>query len=171
MCWCNPSGKENELRSRRDTSSKAQARTDTYKTDNEEHVLKSDLNSLNSVSNDKTSNRITDPIEYLDDATYFVISDNNIDTSLASECFDTDMLIKKAKMQRTLSSANETPQQRSDDPRRGGRVGFDVREAWSMETIGINHDHEQNDIFEAKTPSDAIRTSTNKLRTAGDKKP
>ena len=56
------SGEENELRSRRDTSSKAQARTDTYKIDDEEHVSKSDLNSLNSVSNDKTSNRITDPI-------------------------------------------------------------------------------------------------------------
>ena len=71
-------------------------------------------------------------------------------------------------MQRILSSTNEPPQQRSDDPRRGGRVGSDVKEAWSTEIIEISHNHEQDDIIETKIPGDAIWTSTDRLRTAED---
>ena len=109
-----------------DMTSEVQTKNDT-KADFDEKVSELNINSMNTVSNNSSNDRTADPNEYLDDVNYFVISDNRIDTSPASECFiDTDMLIKKTKMQRTLFSANETPQQRSDDPRRGGRVGSDV---------------------------------------------
>ena len=50
-----------------DPFSKVQARSDTYKANNDEDVSKSTQNSLNTVSNSD----ITDPKEYLDDITYF----------------------------------------------------------------------------------------------------
>ena len=53
----------------------------------------------------------------------------------------------------------KTPQRRSDDPRKGGRVGSDVRGSRSTEITEINHNHEQ-DITD-----DAIGTPTDKLRT------
>ena len=60
---------------------------------------------------------ITDPKEYLDDITYFLTLDNKKDTSLTSKNFiDTNRLIKKVELKKTLPSAHKIPQQRSDDP-------------------------------------------------------
>ena len=62
-----------------------------------------------------------------DDGTYFVTLDTKKDTSLTSGNFiDTNRLLNKVELKKTLPSAHEIPQQRSDDPRRGGRVGSEM---------------------------------------------
>ena len=94
------------------------------------------------ISYYSSDDRITVPFKNLDDADYFIGSDNKTSAESTYECsIETDTVIKKTKAQRALSSMEEVLQQESDDPRRGGRVGSDARGAESTEIIKINHEH------------------------------
>ena len=95
-----------------------------------------------------TTKKDTDSMEYLDDVIYFVTLDTKEDTSLTSGHFiDTNRLLNKVELKKTLPSAHEIPQQRSDDPGRGGRVGFDVREAWNKDTADTCSSYKPGDII------------------------
>ena len=114
-----------------------------------------------------TQRKVTDPMEYLDDVTYFVTLDTKEDTSLTSGHFiDTNRLLNKVEPKKTLPSAHGIPQQRSDDPRRGGRVG----EVWSKDTVETRPNYKPGNIIEAHncTPSNVVSTSTDELKTAGN---
>ena len=94
-----------------------------------------------------TSIENVDFMEYLDDVTYFVSlnTKDNTDPPLGN-FIDTNELINEVEQNkappsthRASSSTNKSPenshlqipQQRSDDPRRGGKVGIEVRGAWN----------------------------------------
>ena len=105
--------------------------------------------------------------EYLDDITSY----SNVHTGegtgqMLGSFGDTDKTLNKIECNRTAPGATEigtgtdrtseilhlqVSQQRSDDPRRGGRMSSDVRKTWSTElvesTIGNNPD-EADDIFD-----------------------
>ena len=61
------------------------------------------------------------------------------------------------------------PQQRSDDPRRGGKVSIEVREAWNTDPIETIFSNNLDNEIEASgnTPSNEIGIPNGKLRTAG----
>ena len=112
-----------------------------------------------------TQREVTEPMEYLDDVTYFDTLDTEEDTSLTSGHFiDTNRLLNKVELKKTLPSAHGIPQQRSDDPRRSGRVG----EVWSKDTVETRPNYKPGNNNEAKnrTQSNVVSTSTDKLKTA-----
>ena len=61
-----------------------------------------------------------------------------------------DTMIKKTRVQRTPSSMKEALKQGSDDPKRGGKVGSDVRGAERTKIVEANHEHKTNIISETK---------------------
>ena len=112
---------------------------------------------------------MTDPNGYPEDTDHSAISDKRMDANLALKKDNkANTRIKEAEMQRILSRTIEPPQQKSDDPRRGGRVGSDVKESGSAEVTEISYNHERDNITETKIPGDAIRTSADRLKSAED---
>ena len=110
------------------------------------------------ISYYSSDDRITVPFKNLDDADYFIGSNNKTSAESTYECLiETDTVIEKTRAQRTLSSMKEVLKQRSDDQRRGRRVGSDVRGAESTEIMRVNHEHKKNIINETEATNNAIR--------------
>ena len=101
------------------------------------------------ISYYSSDDRITVPFKNLDDADYFIGSNNKTSAESTYECLiETDTVIEKTRAQRTLSSMIEVLKQGSDDQRRGRRVGSDVRGAESTKIMKVNHEHRKNIINE-----------------------
>ena len=72
--------------------------------------------------------RVTISPKHLDNAKCHIGSENKTSTESSYECLiETDTMIEKTRVQRTLSSMKEPLKQGSDDPKRGGKVGSDVK--------------------------------------------
>ena len=93
-------------------------------------------------------------MEYLDDVIFHASINSEEDTSQTSGKFiDTNRILNKIEHDRVTPSTPEVntstnkasessrlqmPQQRSDDPRRGGKVSIEVREAWNTDPRKTN---------------------------------
>ena len=96
-----------------------------------------------------SDDRVTVFPKHLDNAKCHIGSDNKTSTEPSYECLiKTDTMIEKTRVQMTLSSMKEALKQRSDDPKRGGKVGSDVRGAERTKIVEVNHEHRTNIINE-----------------------
>ena len=98
-----------------------------------------------------SNNRVTIPSKHLDNAKSHIDLENKTNTELSYECLiKTDTMSEKTRIQTTLSSRKEASKERSDDPKRGGKVGSDVKIAEGTKIGEINHKDRTNIITESK---------------------
>ena len=96
-----------------------------------------------------SKDRVTISSKHIDNAKSHVDSENSTSTELSYECLiETDTMNGKTRVQRTLSNMKETLKQRSDDPKRGGKMGTDVKIGEGTKIVEVNHEHRTNIINE-----------------------
>ena len=96
-----------------------------------------------------SNDRVTISSKHIDNAKSHIDSENNTNTELSYECLiETDTMSGKTRVQRTLSNMKETLKQRSDDPKRGGKMGTDVKIGEGTKIVEVNHEHRTNIINE-----------------------
>ena len=114
------------------------------------HEAMNDIREDLTIHGNITSIENIDFVEYLDDVTYFVSLNTEDDTNLTLGNFiDTNELLNEVEQNRAPPSAHrvssstnkssenshlQMPQQRSDDPQRGGKVNIKGRGAWNKDS-------------------------------------
>ena len=137
-----------------------------------EHELMDDIRKDLTIHGKVTTKEDIDLMEYLDDVTYFVNLNTEEDTSLTRGNFiDTNELLNEVEQNRAPPSAHrvssstnkasensrlQISQQRSDDPRRGGKVGIEVREVWNKDPIETSFNSDNMIKASGHTPSDGF---------------